>query len=100
MAQNKNKKINIGGTKYKVQEGVFKYLENIANVLQMHEIAMLGWAKNCYNNTDDKYKEEFYTYIMSIPHAEQTINQMIEVDKKIKEESNKETTKKEEKVKE
>ena len=101
MAQRtKNKKVNIGGQKYKIHEDVYKYLENIANVLQMHEIAMLGWVKNCYKDTDDKYKEEFNTYIMSIPHAEQTINQMIEVDNKMKEDSKKETAKKEEEVKE
>lgn len=100
MAQKtKIKKINIGGQKYKINEDVYKYLENIANVLQMHEIAMLGWSKNCYNNTDDGYKEEFNTYIMSIPHAEQTINQMIEVDKKKDLELNKETIVKEEEVK-
>ncbi len=37
---------------------------------------------------------------MSIPHAEKTINQMIEVDKKMEEEKQKETAKKEEEVKE
>tara|TARA_R100001530_G_C4251761_1_gene138021 strand:- start:54 stop:359 length:306 start_codon:yes stop_codon:yes gene_type:complete len=101
MAQKtKNKKINIGGQKYKIHEDVYKYLENIANVLQMHEIAMLGWAKNCYKGTDEKYIEEFHSYIMSIPHAEKTINQMIEVDKKMEEEKQKETAKKEEEVKE
>ena len=47
MAQRtKNKKVNIGGQKYKIHEDVYKYLENIANVLQMHEIAMLGWVRS------------------------------------------------------
>ena len=69
MTQRKNRKVNIGGTKYKVHETVYKYMENIANVLQMHEIAMLGWAKNCYEKVDQQYTEEFYRYIMSIPHA-------------------------------
>jgi len=100
MAQRtKNKKINIAGQKYKIHEDVYKYLENIANVLQMHEIAMLGWVKNCWEKTDEKYKKELHDYIMSIPHAEQTISQMIEADKK-QEELLKETQKKVEEVKE
>ena len=99
MSQSKNRKVNIGGTKYKVHETVYKYMENIANVLQMHEIAMLGWAKNCYEKVDQQYTEEFYRYIMSIPHAVETIKKMEEADKK-QEELLKETQKKVEEVKE
>tara|TARA_R100001594_G_scaffold45372_1_gene78170 strand:- start:7101 stop:7397 length:297 start_codon:yes stop_codon:yes gene_type:complete len=96
MSQSKNRKVNIGGTKYKVHETVYKYMENIANVLQMHEIAMLGWAKNCYEKVDQQYTEEFYRYIMSIPHAVETIKKMEEADKKQNE--SKETSEKGEEV--
>ena len=96
MSQSKNRKVNIGGTKYKVHETVYKYMENIANVLQMHEIAMLGWAKNCYKKVDQQYTEEFYRYIMSIPHAVETIKKMEEADKKQNE--SKETSEKGEEV--
>ena len=98
MAQRtKNKKINIAGQKYKVHEQVYKYLENIANVLQMHEIAMLGYAKN---NKDKEYIKEFTDYIMSIPGAKETIERMKEVDKKMKEEAKQKVSEKEEEVKE
>ena len=100
MAQRtKNKKINIAGQKYKIHEDVYKYLENIANVLQMHEIAMLGWVKNCKDKEDKQYEKEFQDYILSIPHAQQTISQMIEADKK-QEELKQQSEKKVEKVKE
>jgi maltooligosyltrehalose synthase len=60
---------------------------------------MLGWVKNCWKKTDEKYEQELHDYIMSIPHAERTITQMIEADKK-QEELLKETQKKVEEVKE
>ena len=83
MAQRtKNKKINIAGQKYKIHEDVYKYLENIANVLQMHEIAMLGWVKNCKYKEDKQYEKEFQDYILTKQNAQQTISQMIEADKK------------------
>ena len=101
MAQKtKNRKINIAGKKHKVHEEVYKYLENIVNVLQLHEIAMLGWAKNCYKGEDKKYIEEFHNYIMSIPHAEEPISRMKEVDKRTAEEAKKKVSEKEEEVKE
>jgi hypothetical protein len=92
----KNIKINIGGTKYKINENVYKYIVNVTNVLQLHEIAMLGWIKNCVRGEDKAYQKEFTDYIISIPHAEETISKMVEADEKV----NQEISDKKEKVKE
>lgn len=96
MIKTKNKKIKLGTNKYKIPEQVYNYIYSLESNLQRHEIAMIGWVKNCYMSDDKEYKEEFNTFVMSLPHAEETIKRMIELDEKLE----KENTEKEEESKE
>ena len=100
MQSTKNRKINVGKKKYKIPTDVYKYIEQLANVIQLHEIAMIGWIKNCYNGDDDTYKEEFYGYVMSLQGVEDVLSKMDEVDKQKKEMEKNQISDKKEKVKE
>jgi len=107
----KKEKINIMGTKYKVEEPVAKTMKALSDALHAHEVALLTWAHRTFHSNfrkDEKkiFNRSFYEYCMRIPNAETVLQRMKELDNeaevnKKEEEKNKnnKSQNKEEKVK-
>jgi hypothetical protein len=86
----KKEKINIMGTKYKVDEPVAKTMKALSDALHAHEVALLTWAHKTYHcnlkKSDLKiFNRSFYDYCMRIPNAEDVLKRMKEMDEKYEE---------------
>ena len=100
----KKEKINIMGTKYKVDEPVAKTMKALSDALHAHEVALLTWAHKTYYSDLKKadlkiFNRSFYDYCMRIPNAHDVLTRMKELDEKYAEDmkSQKEEEKKKEK---
>tara|TARA_R100001082_G_C4364090_1_gene160903 strand:+ start:1822 stop:2136 length:315 start_codon:yes stop_codon:yes gene_type:complete len=82
MIKKKNRKLNLFGKKVKISNEAYELFEELSKIIQLHEISMIGWAKNCYDdeNPVNDYETEFYNYVMSIPNATETIAKMEKID--------------------
>jgi len=83
----KKEKINIMGTKYKVEEPVAKTIKALSDALHAHEVALLTWAHktfHCNLKKDDKkiFNKSFYEYCMRIPESKNILERMKELDQK------------------
>ena len=82
MIKKKNRKLNLFGKKVKISNEAYELFEELSKIIQLHEISMIGWAKNCYDDETpvNDYETEFYNYVMSIPNATETIAKMEKID--------------------
>ena len=86
----KKEKINIMGTKYKVEEPVAKTMKALSDALHAHEVALLTWAHKTYHCNLKKadlkiFNKSFYEYCMRIPNSKDVLERMREMDKKYEE---------------
>jgi len=87
MIKKKNKKLTLFGKKVKISNEAYELFEKLSEIIQLHEISMIGWAKSCYDdeNVVNSYEREFYDYVMSIPNAVDIIAKMEQIDQEEKE---------------
>ena len=55
MIKKKNKKLTLFGKKVKISNEAYELFEKLSEIIQLHEISMIGWAKNCYDDENDVY---------------------------------------------
>ena len=107
-SKSKKEKINIMGTKYKVELPIADTLKAMSEALRSHEVALLTWVHKDYE-AKDKFDEEevngfrdsLRDYCSQIPESENILKRMEELDnqldKDIKEKEEKEIQNKQEK---
>lgn len=85
MIKRKNKKLNVFGKKVKISNEAYTLFEKLSEIIQLHEISMIGWVKNSYDqdNVRNEYEKEFFEYIMSIPNAKEMIEKMVLIDQEL-----------------